>query len=100
MTIQSTGKIKVLAKNVREGRENGQRYYNLAVFIGSEAGNLSCTEEAYNNAVVNSMNEVVYAYNDQYKSFRIIEAHLARDFEPKRPEPSSEKPDKSDGSKK
>lgn len=100
MTIQSTGKIKILAKNAKEGRERGRLYYNLAVLVGSEAGNLSCTEEAYNNASVNSMNEVTYAYNEQYKSFRIIDAYPARDPEPKRPEPPAEKPDKADSSKK
>lgn len=75
MNIQSNGVVTVLAKNERTG-SNNQTYYNLAVLIGGEAGNLSCTEEAYNDAVPNEENDVVYAYNDQYKSMRIIQARL------------------------
>lgn len=73
MRIQSSGKVLVLAKNEREG-QNKQKYYNLAVLIGGEAGNLSCTEEAYNTAVAALVNDAAYEYNDQYKSFRIISA--------------------------
>lgn len=72
MTVQSNGKVMVLAKNVREG-SNRQMYYNLAILVDGQAGNISCTEEAYNNAVTGMENGVVYAYNDQYKSFRIVE---------------------------
>lgn len=73
MRIQSVGKVLVLAKNERDG-QNRQKYFNLAVLIGGEAGNLSCTEEAYETAVEHLENEVTYEYNDQYKSFRIISA--------------------------
>lgn len=73
MNIKSNGKVLVLAKNAREGRERGQNYYNLAILIDGEAGNLSCSEEAYNKAVLNTLNGVIYAYNEQYKTFRIID---------------------------
>lgn len=74
MTIQSNGKIMVLAKNVRESRDsrNSQKFYNLAILINGEAGNISCTESAYNDAVIGKENGVIYAFNDQYKSFRIV----------------------------
>lgn len=72
MTIQSNGKVLVLAKNLREGKDR-QAYYNLAILVDGEAGNVSCTENAYDKAVLNTLNGVVYAYNDQYKSFRIID---------------------------
>lgn len=71
MNIQSQGKVMVLAKNVREG-EKRQLYYNLAILTDGQAGNISCTEEAYDKAVINAQNDVVFAYNDQYKSLRIV----------------------------
>ena len=89
MTIQSTGKIKVLAKNVRDGRERNSKFYNLAIMVEGEAGNMSCNEEAYESAAVDEINEVVYAYNDQYKSFRIISAHKAVEYTAKNPSASS-----------
>ena len=89
MTIQSTGKIKILAKNVRDGRERNSKYYNLAIIVEGEAGNISCNEEAYEGAVENEINDVVYAYNEQYKSFRIISAHKAVEYTVKNPAASS-----------
>lgn len=72
MNIKSTAKLLVLAKNEREGN-NRQMYYNLAVMSEGEAGNISCTQDAYDKAELNTMNDVVFAYNEQYKSFRIID---------------------------
>lgn len=85
MTIQSTGKIKVLAKNVRDGRERNSKFYNLAIMVEGEAGNISCSEEAFEGAAVDEINDVVYAYNEQYKSFRIISAQKAVDYTAKNP---------------
>ena len=85
MNIQSTGLVTVLAKNKREGRDRDGRaamYYNLAIFAGEEAGNISCTEDAYNNAVVGAQNNVVYAYNETYKSFRILDVTGASAVQP------------------
>lgn len=75
MNIRSNGKVMVLAKNSRESGDgrNRQTYYNLAILIDGEAGNISCSEDAYNKAVVGSINGVVYAYNEKYNSFRIID---------------------------
>lgn len=72
MNIQSKGSVMVLAKNVREG-SNRQFYYNLAILTDGQAGNISCTAEAYDKAVINAENEVVFAFNDQYKSFRAVD---------------------------
>ena len=78
MKIKSNGKLKVLAKNSREG-QNRQMYYNLAVLIDGEAGNMSCTEDAHFNAKVDALNEVTYEYNSEFKSFRIIDAYPVLD---------------------
>lgn len=98
MNIQSTGLVRVLAKNKREGRDRDGRpamYYNLAIFVEGEAGNISCTEEAYNNAVPEALNNVVYAYNETYKSFRIIDVTGAQGGPvPEPPMPEPDKPGK------
>lgn len=75
MNIKSNGKVLVLAKNSRESGDgrNRQTYYNLAILVDGEAGNISCSEDAYNKAVLNTLNGVVYAYNEKYNSFRIID---------------------------
>ncbi|MCM1047373.1 MAG: hypothetical protein NC433_02980 [Clostridiales bacterium] len=80
MIITSEGKVKVLAKNSQLGRDGKTTYYNLAVLVNGEAGNISCTEEAFNNAVEDTINAITFVYNDQYKYFRIqnaCEASLA-----------------------
>ena len=46
MNIKSVGNVMVLAKNERQGN-NRQMYYNLAIMSDGEAGNISCTPEAY-----------------------------------------------------
>lgn len=72
MNIQSVGTVTVLAKNAREG-SNRQFYYNLAILTDGQAGNISCTPEAYDRAVINAENDVIFAFNDQYKSFRVVD---------------------------
>lgn len=98
MKIKSNGKVKVLAKNSREG-QNRQMYYNLAVLIEGEAGNMSCTEDAHLSAKVDSINNVTYEYNSEFKSFRIIDAYPDSDAgtkqTPAQEDKSGTKPDKS-----
>lgn len=94
MNIQSKGTVMVLAKNVREG-SNRQLYYNLAILTDGQAGNISCTEEAYDKAVINAQNEAVFAFNDQYKSFRVMDIIPA----PYVPEASDNGTDNSTGTK-
>ena len=74
MIITSEGKARVLAKNSQLGRDGKTMYYNLAVLVNGEAGNISCTEEAFNNAVEDTVNAITFVYNDQYKYFRIQNA--------------------------
>lgn len=71
MKIQSQGTALVLAKNSREG-SNRQIYYNLAVLINNEAGNISCSQEAYEDAILYKTNILYYEYNSEYKSFRVV----------------------------
>ena len=110
MNIRSNGKVLVLAKNSRESGDgrNRQTYYNLAILIDGEAGNISCSEDAYNKAVLNTLNGVVYAYNDQYKSFRIVDIvpessvpdYTQQNASPDKPDAKSEpKADKSTSTK-
>lgn len=72
MNIKSVGNVMVLAKNERQGN-NRQMYYNLAIMSDGEAGNISCTPEAYDKVEIYKQNDVVFAYNEQYKSFRIVD---------------------------
>lgn len=88
MNIQSKGIVMVLAKNVREG-SNRQFYYNLAILTEGQAGNISCTPEAYDKAVIAAENEVIFTFNDQYKSFRVVDVIPA----PYVPEISDDKTD-------
>lgn len=71
MTISTSGKLQVLAKNVREG-EGNKKYYNLAIMKDGEAGNISCTEDVYNDVTLMAENDLVFAYNDKYQSFRAV----------------------------
>lgn len=73
MNIKSNGKVLVLAKNSRESSDGKQKYYNLAILIDGEAGNISCSEDAYNKAVLNTLNGVIYVYNEKYQTFRIVD---------------------------
>ncbi len=72
MNIKTHGRVMVLAKNWREG-SNRNIFYNLAIMNDGEAGNISCTSDAYDKAEVGKENDVVFAYNEQYKSFRIVD---------------------------
>lgn len=90
MTITSASKIEVLAKNFREG-DNRQKFYNLAIMVNGEAGNISCSEEVYDRVKLRAENELVFAYNDRYKSFRAI------DVVPENAAAAAEKPDQKPG---
>lgn len=73
MRIRTQCTMTVLAKNSREGSDRNT-YYDLAVFAGNEAGNINCSEDAYNNSKVGEDNELFCEFNSQYKSFRIYDA--------------------------
>lgn len=70
MRINTTSKVLVIAKNERQG--SNSKYYDVAVLVDGQAGNFSCSEDAYEMITVNAMNEVIWQYNTEYKSFRIV----------------------------
>ncbi|MDD6811687.1 MAG: hypothetical protein PUD93_07480 [Lachnospiraceae bacterium] len=74
MKIQSNAKLNIIAKNERQATD-GKSYYNVAVLLEGQAGNLSCTEDVYNDAVVGVENDVILEYNSEYKSLRLIAVH-------------------------
>ena len=88
MTITSTSKIEVLARTSRTG-SNNQTYYDLAIMCNNEAGNIGCTQEVYDRVKLRAENELVFVYNDRFKSFRAI------DVVPENT--AAEKPDKKSG---
>lgn len=90
MNVISTGKALVLSRNVRE--YNGKQYHNLAVFIGTEAGNLQCTEEAYDRAVQGVENVLSYEYSEKFARFRVIMAAPAEHASAPAPSPSTAPP--------
>lgn len=77
MVITSEGKARVLAKNSEMGKDGKTTYYNLAVLINGEAGNINCTLDAYESAVEDAVNVLTYTYNSQYQYFRIQSACVA-----------------------
>lgn len=83
MNIQSTAKAMVLAKNEKPSIDGKNTYYNLAIMVGGEAGNISCTEDAYKFAEIGVENELALAYNDQYKTLRVLDARAVTPFTPK-----------------
>lgn len=72
MKIQSTVRCTVLAKNEQKSQDGKNTYYNIAVLIGTEAGNLKCTESAYNEAMVGVLSDFIAEYNDSYNTFRLV----------------------------
>lgn len=72
MRIQSTVRCTVLAKNEQKSQDGKNTYYNLAVLIGTEAGNLKCTEDAYTESMIGVVSDFVAEYNDQYNTFRLV----------------------------
>lgn len=75
MKIQSQGTALVLAKTSRDGFSNNKptTYYNLAILLNNnEAGNISCSEEAYQEAVPNKTYILYYEFNSEYKTLRVV----------------------------
>lgn len=76
MKVTSIVKAQVLAKNTTKSQDGKTDYYNLAVLIGGDAGNLKCTQDVYGRAVVGEVAEFGAVYNDQYNTFR-LEQYIA-----------------------
>ena len=73
MKVSSIVKAQVLAKNTTKSQDGKSTYYNLAVLVGGEAGNLKCTEEVFERAVIGEVAEFNAEYSDQYNSFRLTQ---------------------------
>lgn len=63
--------VKVLAKEATTSKDGQNEYYKLAVLIGSECGNVSCTKDVFDNVVADQKYTIGATYNDQYKSFKL-----------------------------
>lgn len=63
--------VKVLAKESTMSKDGQNEYYKLAVLIGAECGNLSCSKDVFDNVVPDQKYTIGATYNDQYKSFRL-----------------------------
>lgn len=74
MTLTTRTTALVLAKNIQPSQDGRTNYYNLAIFADGAAGNMSCTEEVYDLVATGVENELIFAYNDTYKSMRITGA--------------------------
>lgn len=69
-------KVRVLAKDATASKDGQSTYYKLAVLIGSECGNVSCSKEVYDTVEPDGLYNVDATYNDAYKSFKFDFAHL------------------------
>ena len=72
MKVTSIVKAQVLAKNKTKSQDGKTDYFNLAVLIGGDAGNLKCTEDVFERAQIGEVAEFGAEYNDQYNTFRLV----------------------------
>lgn len=73
MKIQSTAKLQIIAKGEPTKSQDGKTlYYKVTVLQGAEAGQLSVSEELYNLLEIGKTMSLVVEYNDQYKSFKVV----------------------------
>lgn len=73
MNIKMKATVLVLAKNERLGSNGRDKYCNIAVLSEKEAGNVSCTYDVYEKVEIGAENEILFAYNEQYKSLRAVD---------------------------
>lgn len=80
MKITNSTKVKVLAKTSRKA-DNGNTYYNIAIMCGSEAGNISCSKDVFEE--VQEMSDYILEteFNDAYNSFKAT--RVLQDLNPK-----------------
>ena len=72
MKVTGTVRAQVLAKNTTKSQDGKNTYYNLAVLIGGEAGNLKCLEDVFDCANVGEVTDFGYEFNEQYNTFRLV----------------------------
>ena len=63
--------VKVLAKEATTSKDGQNEYYKLAVLIGSECGNISCSKDVFDSVAPDKKYTLCATYNDQYKSFKL-----------------------------
>lgn len=80
-------KVRVLAKDATASKDGQSTYYKLAVLVGSECGNISCSKEVYDEVIADKLYSFKAIYNDQYKSFKLDVAEPYN--EPKPVDPNS-----------
>lgn len=73
MKLDATMKLKVIAKGTEESKDGKTTYYRLLIMQGMEAGKLGCPESVYNGVKEGEERTFKVQYNDEYKSFRIID---------------------------
>lgn len=80
MRIRSKAVLTIIA-TPEPSTINGKKYYRFAILSNGEAGNISCSEDAYNAVGHVSEGQFVPAiaelvYNDAYKSMSIASVSL------------------------
>lgn len=63
--------VKVLTKEATPSRDNTATYYKLGIMSGNELGNVSCSEDVYNNVQTDKVYDIACTYNSEYKSFKL-----------------------------
>lgn len=62
--------VKVLAKEATLSSDGKNTYYKLAVLVGAEAGNVSCSKEVYNLVETDKSYDLSAVFNSEYKTFK------------------------------
>lgn len=73
MKLDATMKVKVIGKGTEESKDGKTTYYRLLIMQGMEAGKLGCPEGVYNDVKEGDERTFKVQYNDEYKSFRIVD---------------------------
>ena len=79
MKIKCEVSLLVMCKNEKVGADGKSKYYNLAVLAdGGEAGNVSCNEDVYNLVSIGTPQRFLAEFNEQYKSFRLVQLDMRK----------------------
>lgn len=62
--------VKVLAKEATPSSDGKNTYYKLAVLVGAEAGNVSCSKEVFDLVEVDKNYDLSAVFNSEYKTFK------------------------------
>lgn len=73
MKLDCTLKTEVIGKSKDVSKDGRTTYYRLTLMQDPEAGKLSCSEEIYDMVQKGSTYTFKAQFNDEYKSFRLID---------------------------